>query len=209
MARQGKDYCCCCIPLRFAVGIIAIVALILGAANLWVVLKGTNESTSKTSAYISAGVYAVLGLSGLLSALIKTYSLAKNFSVLWWTITIIVTILSVINLVLIATRDKGDLQTICRANLLNDDKYSSGNYNPDDLNNDVTSCYNAVLIFAGASLAVQVLIMSLCGWVASRYTGEVKHMHDNDNDQVHISFQGQPQPQGQLQPQDQQGYYKA
>ncbi|KAF9359697.1 hypothetical protein BGX26_011645 [Mortierella sp. AD094] len=205
MARQGKDYCCCCIPLRFAVAIIAIIALILGAADLWSVLRSGNNtnSNSRISVYIAAGVYGLLGISGLLSAIIKTYGLAKNFSVLWWSFTIVVSILSVINLVLVATRDKDDLRLTCRDNLLTDDKYSSGNYDPNSLEDDVNSCYNLLLIIAGVSMAVQVLVMSLCGWVASRYTGEVKHMHDNDNVQSQILYQPQPQAQPQ------EGYYKA
>ncbi|KAF9403638.1 hypothetical protein BGX21_001479 [Mortierella sp. AD011] len=197
MARPDKDYCCCCIPLRFAVAIIGLVALVLGALDLWSVLRaGSSANTSsRISVYIAAGVYGVLGISGLLSAIIKTYGLAKNFSVLWWTFTIVVSILSIVSLVLVATQDKDELRAVCRDNLLSD-KYSAGGYDPNSLEDDVNSCYNLTLIISGVSLAVQVLVMSLCGWVASRYTGEVKHMHDKEYIQP-------------LQFQPQEGYYKA
>ncbi|KAI1316874.1 hypothetical protein EDD11_009364 [Mortierella claussenii] len=203
MARQNKDYCCCCIPLRFAVAIISLVALVLGAGNLWSVLKaGQNDSTSRVSAYISAGVYALIGISGLLSAVFKTYSLAKNFSVMWWTVTIVVSILSVINIILVSTREKDDLRAICQQELLKDDnnKYGplGGNVSTNTaLSDDVDSCYKVVVLVAGVSLALQVIIMSLCGWVASRYTGEVKHMHDEQHmytgDHETYQYQGQPQ----------------
>ncbi|KAG0306825.1 hypothetical protein BGZ98_001623 [Dissophora globulifera] len=134
--------------------------------------------TSKITTYVSTAVYGILGLSGLLSAFIKTYGLAKNFSVLWWSFTIVVTILSVINIVIVATKEKDALHTVCQNDLLQTDKYSSGVYDPQELSDDVQSCYNVVLTVAGVSLAIQVLVMSICGWVASRYTSEVKHMHD-------------------------------
>ncbi|KAF9435809.1 hypothetical protein BGZ76_005493 [Entomortierella beljakovae] len=182
MARPNRDYCCCCIPLRGAVVIISLIVLAIGGLNLWSILRvDSTDTTSKIAGYISAGVYGLLGICGILCALIKTYALAKNFSVLWWTVTIITTILAVINVILTATRDKETLQGVCRYTLINDPGLNHNYDDIDVLEKDVQTCYNLYIVIAGISLGIQVLLMSLFGWVASRYTGEVKHMHDNEH----------------------------
>lgn len=137
------------------------------------------DNIPKIAAYIAAGVYCLLGLSGLFAVLFKRYGLAKNFSVLWWTVTIVVTCLSIASVILIATRERDEVEALCRTELLEDaSKYPGGVYDPATLADDVSYCYRGVLIIAGTSLGVQVLIMAICGWVASRYTSEVKHRKD-------------------------------
>ncbi|KAF9302236.1 hypothetical protein BGZ74_005613 [Mortierella antarctica] len=179
-ASSHRDYCCCCIPLRFAVLIISIIALGLGGLSLWSVLHaGMTDQIPKIAAYIAAGVYFLLGLAGLFAVLFKRYGLAKNFSVLWWTVTIVVTCLSIASVVLLATRERDEVEFLCRTELLTDNaKYPGGKYDPATLAEDVSHCYRSVMIIAGASLGAQVLIMAICGWVASRYTSEVKHRKD-------------------------------
>ncbi|KAH7048870.1 hypothetical protein BKA57DRAFT_462525 [Linnemannia elongata] len=186
MAPPHRDYCCCCIPLRFGVFIISLIALALGALNLWSVLRVADaDQTSKIAGYVATGVYGLVGLSGMLSVLCKVYPLAKNFSVLWWTTTIIVTILNVITVVVLATSQKENARDVCRTSIINDNTL----YNPSTLEDDVNTCYRLALIVAGVVLAVEAIVMSLCGWVASRYTSEVKHMHDHEyNTQAQIQM---------------------
>ncbi|KAF8925872.1 hypothetical protein EDD21DRAFT_401715 [Dissophora ornata] len=178
MAPSNRDYCCCCIPLRLAVAIVSILALALGGASLWNIHR-TGVTGSKIPAYVATGIYCLLGVSGLFSVIFKRYALAKNFSVLWWTVTICVTILAVADLVLLGTSEKDDAKTVCQNNLLTEnDKYTGVTYDPQALADDVDNCYKYVMIITGIALAVQVLIMSIGGCVASRYTSEVKHMKD-------------------------------
>ncbi|KAF9427410.1 hypothetical protein BGZ94_004952 [Podila epigama] len=176
-ATSARDYCCCCIPLRFAVLIISFIALALGGASLWSVLyAGYSDYIPKIAAYVATGVYGILGLSGLFAVLFKRYGLAKNFSVLWWTVTVVVTALSILSVVLLATRERDEVEILCRVELLNDsEKYPGGAYQGDVLADDIRYCYRTVLLIAGVSLGVQVFVMAICGWVASRYTSEVKH----------------------------------
>ncbi|KAF9103174.1 hypothetical protein BGX29_003693 [Mortierella sp. GBA35] len=179
-----RDYCCCCIPLRFGVFIISLIALGLGGFNFWSVMRQANvDQTSRIAAYVATGVYAIVGLSGMMSVLFKVYPLAKNFSVLWWTTTIVVTILSIISIALLGTSEKDNFRDACRLAIVDDKSV----YNPMTLEDDINVCYKGGLIIAGIALAVQSVVMSLCGWVASRYTSEVKHMHDHDyNTQARI-----------------------
>ncbi|KAF9586502.1 hypothetical protein BGW38_003627 [Lunasporangiospora selenospora] len=180
MASKNRDYCCCCIPLRFAVTIISLIALGLGAVSVWSVIRyNITDAIPKIASYVIAGVYGLLGVSGLVSVVFKHYALAKNFSVLWWTVTIIVTILSIVNLVLIATREKEEVRGRCQTELIAsfNDKYTLGSttYDAATLADDVDTCYRWVLIVLGIATGVEVLVMSFCGWVASRYTAEVKN----------------------------------
>ncbi|KAG0321282.1 hypothetical protein BGZ99_004023 [Dissophora globulifera] len=176
--KHNRSYCCCCIPFRLAVALFSILALALGGASLWAVLRaGLTDSKSKIAAYIATGVYGVLGISGLVAVCFKRYALAKNFSVLWWIVTILTTILSVVSIILFATNEKDEVKAICKTDFLNDaTKNLGGFYSPAALDADVDSCYKHVMIAAGVSTAVQVLVMMVGGWVASRYTSEAKHM---------------------------------
>ncbi|KAK3811450.1 MAG: hypothetical protein J3R72DRAFT_463397 [Linnemannia gamsii] len=178
MGAQHRDYCCCCIPLRLGVFLISLVALALGGFSLWATLRQADlDQSSKISGYVTTGIYGLLGVSGLLSVLCKVYPLAKNFSVLWWTVTVLSTILNIVSIILVATSQKENARSICRDQIRAD----IIPYSPLTLEDDVDSCYRYGLIVIGVALAVQCIIMSLCGWVASRYVGEVKHMHDHEN----------------------------
>ncbi|KAG0200706.1 hypothetical protein BGX28_006301 [Mortierella sp. GBA30] len=195
MSATNRNYCCCCIPFRFAVAIFSILALALGGASLWNILRvGVTDSAAKIAAYVATAVYLILGLSGLFSVVFKKYALAKNFSVLWWTVTILTTILACVGVVLLATREKDEAKGICRASLLRDNTYPDTPAGSTALEDDVDSCFKYVMIFAGAGTAVQVLVMLVGGWVASRYTSEVKHRKDG---LIYGPVQGQV---GQTQP---------
>ncbi|KAF9914937.1 hypothetical protein BX616_007277 [Lobosporangium transversale] len=176
MTKANRSYCCCCVPFRFAVAIFSTIALALGGASLWSVLRvGTTDSTTRIAAYIATGVYGLLGVAGLISVFFKKYALAKNFSVLWWTVTFLVTVLSVINIIFLATREKEAVMGLCRTQLLKDDDRYFGPYDPNSLFEDVDGCYRWVMIITGICTAVQVVLMAIGGWVASKYTSEVKH----------------------------------
>ncbi|KAF9133554.1 hypothetical protein BGW39_009525 [Mortierella sp. 14UC] len=186
MAAQHRDYCCCCIPLRLGVFLISLIALVFGGFSLWTTLRQADaDQTSKISGYITTGIYGLLGVSGLLSVMCKVYALAKNFSVLWWTVTILSTILNIASIIIVATSQKENARESCRAGIRND----ASKYNPLTLEDDVDACFRLGLIIIGVALAVQCIVMSLCGWVASRYVGEVKHMHDHEyNTQAQIQM---------------------
>ncbi|KAF9112309.1 hypothetical protein BGX27_003628 [Mortierella sp. AM989] len=177
MLAQNRNYCCFCIPFRFAVAILSLLALALGGGSLWLILKaGITETSYKIAAYIATGVYGLLGISGLCAVIFKRYALAKNFSILWWTVTVVVSVLSILNIVLLATRGKDEIRGICQANLLAyDDKYHGDTAS---LAADVDGCYKYWLIGAGVGVFVQVIVMSIGGWVASKYTSEVKHQKE-------------------------------
>ena len=116
----------------------------------------------------------------MLSVFFKTYGVAKNFSSLWWFVTIVVSIMAIIKIIFVGVSSKDEVRSACQQSLLTTDKYSSGNYNPATLSKDVDSCYRAAILTAGLALAIQVLVMSLCGWVASRYAREVQEQHEQD-----------------------------
>ena len=143
-----------------------------------------SDQSSKIAAYISTVVYGILGVSGILCVTFKKYGLAKNFSTLWWVVTIAVTLLAICDLIFVGVSSKDYIRSVCQQELLLTDKYSSGNVDAGQLSDDVDSCYRTVVMTGGIVLAVQLLVMSLCGWVASRYTSEVKHQHDVDQQQV-------------------------
>lgn len=142
-------------------------------------------------------MYGLLGISGLVSVFFKRYALAKNFSVLWWTVTVLTTILAIIGTVFLATREQAEVKTICQSDLLDDDhtgKYTTANGGL-QLADDVNSCYKWTMIIAGVAIAIQFLIMSIGGFVASRYTREVKYEKEG------LSYtygQGYLQPQAQV-----------
>ncbi|KAG0272423.1 hypothetical protein BGZ95_011824 [Linnemannia exigua] len=158
--------------------LISLIALVLGGFSLWATLRQADaDQTSKISGYVTTGIYGLLGASGLFSVMCKVYPLAKNFSVLWWTVTVLSTLLNIASIVIAATSQKENVRAVCRVEIRAD----PAKYNPLTLEDDVDSCYKTGLIIIGVALAVQCIIMSLCGWVASRYVGEVKHMHDHEN----------------------------
>ncbi|KAF9346837.1 hypothetical protein BGX26_001660 [Mortierella sp. AD094] len=198
MHSPHRSHCCFCIPFRFAVAILSLLSLAIGGLGLWFVLKtGFTDSSYRIPAYVATGIYCLIGVSGLCAVIFKKYALAKNFSVLWWTVTVVVSILSIINIILLATRGKEETMDNCKANLLlYDDKYIAGKYDPADLAADVDTCANFLLIAAGAGFAIQFIVMSIGGWVASMYTSEVKHQKEG---LVYTYGQGygpvHPQPQ--------------
>lgn len=138
----------------------------------------------------------------MFAVFIKKYALAKNFSVLWWIATVLITILSVIGIVLLATREQDDVKALCQIALLEDDpKYSGGiPYSATGLAEDVGSCYRTVMIVVGVCTSVQLFLMIVGGSVASSYTSEVKH---RKNGLTYTYGQGyaflQPQPQPPMQ----------
>lgn len=151
-----------------------------------------SDQSSKIAAYISTVVYGILGLSGLLCVLYKKYGLAKNFSNLWWAVTIAVTLLAICKLIFVGVSSKDYIRSVCQQELLLTDKYngSFGDVDAGQLNDDVDSCYRTVMMMGGIALAVQLLVMSLCGWVASRYTSEVRYQHDVEQQQQQQQQQG-------------------
>ncbi|KAF9284279.1 hypothetical protein BGZ88_010051 [Linnemannia elongata] len=203
MAPAHRNYCCCCIPYRVAVFIVSLFALVFGGGTIWsFVRSGMTDSTTKWATYILAGVYILLGVSGMFAVFIKKYAVAKNFSVLWWIATVLITILSVIGIVLLATREQDDVKALCQIALLEDDpKYSGGiPYSATGLAEDVGSCYRTVMIVVGVCTSVQLFLMIVGGSVASSYTSEVKH---RKNGLTYTYGQGyaflQPQPQPPMQ----------
>ncbi|KAF9343378.1 hypothetical protein BGX34_006839 [Mortierella sp. NVP85] len=138
-----------------------------------------TDKIPKIAAYVTAAVFLLLGVSGLAAVFIKKYALAKNFSVLWWTVTLVTTALSVTNLILLATREKDDVKTVCESNLLQEyyrlygDTFATGT-----LAGDVDKCYKWVMIIVGVVTGIQLFVMIIGGAVASRYTREVRQRFD-------------------------------
>jgi len=157
---------------------------------------------------VLSGIYILLGVSGLFAVLIKRYPVAKNFSVLWWTATVLITILSVLSIVLLATREQDEIQGLCRAELLEDDpKYQAGNsYTPESLSEEVAHCYRTAMIIIGVVTTVQLFLMIVGGSVASSYTSEAKHRKHGltyTYGQGYAFLQPQPQPPSAMQAQPQ------
>ncbi|KAF9395970.1 hypothetical protein BGX21_009720, partial [Mortierella sp. AD011] len=125
-------------------------------------------SSYRIASFVVSGIYCLLGVSGLFAVIFKKYALAKNFSVLWWTVTIVTTILSIVNIVLLATRGKEEIMSKCETN------YATENYGPES----VEQCAKYWVIVTGVYVAIQFVVMSIGGWVASRYTSEVKHQNE-------------------------------
>ncbi|KAG0261794.1 hypothetical protein BGZ95_004165 [Linnemannia exigua] len=212
MSPTHRNYCCCCIPYRIAVLIVSLFALAFGGLNLWNVQRsGITDSITRYSIYVLAGVYLLLGVSGLFAVLIKKYAVAKNFSVLWWIATILITILSVAGIVLLATREQEEAKGLCMAAILEDNPKYQGNtpYTTAELADDVASCYRTGMIVIGVVTSVQLFLMIVGGSVASSYTSEVKH---RKNGLTYTYGQGyaflQPQPQPPMQQAPPQQYQK-
>ncbi|KAG9322662.1 hypothetical protein KVV02_007929 [Mortierella alpina] len=173
----SRDRFCCCIPLRFAVFVISVVAIGIGAMRLGVTLREKDaERSQKITAFISFAVYAILGISGLLSVFFKTYSFAKNFSTLWWSCTLVTALMSIASLVLLLTTNKKYYKAICQIKLDNDPDVNK-------INRDSTSssfqmsvdlCYKTIVISYGITTAIELLVMVFCGWIASRSTRQTK-----------------------------------
>ncbi|KAF9283503.1 hypothetical protein BGZ68_005323 [Mortierella alpina] len=169
----SRDRFCCCIPLRFAVFVISVISIAVGAMHLGVALRNKDaENSQKATAYISFAVHAILGISGLLSVFFKTYALAKNFSTLWWSCTLVTVVLSVASIVLLLTKNKEHYKNMCQTELVNTDYKLL--LNPSSLSKDVDSCYKAVVISYGIATALEILVMVFCGWIASRSTRQTK-----------------------------------
>lgn len=120
-------------------------------------------------------MHAILGISGLLSVFFKTYSLAKNFSTLWWSCTLVTALLSIVSIALLLTKDKQHYRDICLVELV---KTESGVnkfvQNTTSLDKDVDACYKAVVISFGIATALEISVMAFCGWIASRSTRQTK-----------------------------------
>ncbi|KAF9934983.1 hypothetical protein FBU30_009406 [Linnemannia zychae] len=198
MSPTHRNYCCCCIPYRVAVLIVSIFALAFGGMTIWsFVRSGITDSTTKWSSYVLAGIYILLGVSGLFAVLIKKYAVAKNFSVLWWTATVLITILSVIGIVFLATREQDEVKGLCQAALLEDNAKYQGPYSTAELAEDVATCYRTVMIIVGVVTSVQLFLMIVGGSVASSYTSEAKHRKNGltyTYGQGYAFLQPQPQP---------------
>ncbi|KAF9967407.1 hypothetical protein BGZ70_009654 [Mortierella alpina] len=172
----SRDRFCCCIPLRFAVFIISIVSIGIGAMHLGVALRNKDaEGSQKSTAYISFAVHAILGISGLLSVFFKTYSLAKNFSTLWWSCTLVTVLLSVASLVLLLTKNKAHYKDVCAVELST--AVSNTNrlvQNTPPSTKDVDNCYKLIVVSYGIVTALEISVMVFCGWIASRSTRQTK-----------------------------------
>ncbi|KAF9409164.1 hypothetical protein BGZ76_005727 [Entomortierella beljakovae] len=191
-----RSYCCFCIPYRLAVAIFSVLTLALGGSSIWFVLDtGITDTPYRINAFIFTGVCGLLGISGICAVTFKKYALAKNFSVLWWTVTFISTVLGIANIILLATRQKDEAKAVCQ---LTYSKVDHGDY---ALPEFVDACYKYLLIGSGVGLFIVVLIMSAGGWVASRYTREVKHQKEGMSYTYRQGYGPlHPQPQPHLQP---------
>ncbi|CAO3564766.1 unnamed protein product [Mortierella alpina] len=172
----SRDRFCCCIPLRFAVFIISIISIGIGAMHLGVALRNKDAGGSqKSTAYISFAVHAILGISGLLSVFFRTYSLAKNFSTLWWSCTLVTVLLSIASIILLLTKNKEPYKDMCAAQLSNEISHTNKlvqKTTPSD--KDVDNCYRLIVISYGISTALEISVMVFCGWIASRSTRQTK-----------------------------------
>ena len=131
----------------------------------------STEGSQKAIAYLSFAVHTILCISGLMSVFFKTYSLAKNFSTLWLSFTIVTSLLSIANLLLLLTKNKEHVKDVCLTELLTTtsgaDKFLK---NPAYFDKDVDSCYRAIVIGYGIATAIEISVMVFCGWIASRST---------------------------------------
>ncbi|KAF8925873.1 hypothetical protein BGZ58_000395 [Dissophora ornata] len=160
---------CCGLWPRLAVAVISLLALVLGGGNLWNTLRiGITGSTPKITAYTAMGMYCLPGISGLFTVIFnRKKEIPDGFMVLWWTVTICITILAVTHIVLLGTIDKDNAKAICRNSLLTENDRGV-HYGSQALADDVDNCYKSIMIDTGIALAVQVLIMSICGYVANK-----------------------------------------
>ncbi|KAF9094691.1 hypothetical protein BGX29_009394 [Mortierella sp. GBA35] len=158
MSSTHRNYCCCCIPYRIAVLIVSLLSLAFGGVTLWGLLRsGITDLTTRYATYVLSGIYLLLGVSGLFAVAIKRYAVAKNFSVLWWIATVLITILSVLGIVLLATREQLEVRGICQIALL--EARGGTSYTPEALQEDVASCYRNSMIIVGVVTSVQLFLM--------------------------------------------------
>ncbi|KAF9098586.1 hypothetical protein BGX23_005889 [Mortierella sp. AD031] len=173
-----RSYCCGYIPYRIGVLIISLIAAAFGGYTLAIMANDTKStSSSKVGGYIGGSIYLLLAFFGILSVAFKIYPLVKNFSVLWWGATVLTTILNTLTIILLATSAKDFARDAC----YNAQVEAFDYYDAKVLELDVDACYKNWMVVVGVSMGVEALIMCLCGFVASRYTSEVKHMYDHEN----------------------------
>ncbi|KAI1316873.1 hypothetical protein EDD11_009363 [Mortierella claussenii] len=169
MAAPDRDLCCCCIHLRLAVAVISLIYLAIIAATTYqkYVANDIGDHTAKIVIFVSAGLQVLIALLGLLSAITKSVSITKIFSILWWCLTAVVLALSIGNVVLVAKDDRTAIEDACRQDL----KPSNGNNVTDS---EAYNCYRTVVVISAVVLGIQFVLMCLFGWVIQRFLREVK-----------------------------------
>ncbi|KAF9160152.1 hypothetical protein DFQ27_005975 [Actinomortierella ambigua] len=167
MGHEHRRYCCFCVPLRFAVFIISIALLGIAAATSYQKYKANEASddTVKIVIYVTAGVQAFVALVGLLAVITKSKPVTTFFSVLWWILTLAVAGLSIVNIVLLTTRDRGLGHDICRTALSENTPVPS--------EDDVETCYKWSVIISAIVIVVQFIVNAVCGWIILNYRREV------------------------------------
>lgn len=110
-------------------------------------------------------LYGVLGICGLLAAIRKSHVLAKTFSWMWWGVTVVSALVSVVSLFVVFSAKEEEPRLKCQ------DEFSSFS--------DIDVCYSdgemrkmAAAFLVGAN----VVLMCFCGLVATWYGNEVRQL---------------------------------
>ncbi|KAF9971696.1 hypothetical protein BGZ73_005269 [Actinomortierella ambigua] len=168
MGHEHRRYCCFCIPLRVAVFIISIGLLGIAAATTYQKYKAneTSDNAAKIIIYASAGVQGFVALIGLLAVVTKSKPVTTFFSAIWWLLTVAVTGLSVVSIVFLTNRDRELVHDRCREAL-------ADQFLPVPSEEDVEKCYKWAVIVSAVIIAVQFIVMTVCGWIIHNYRREV------------------------------------
>ncbi|KAK3819606.1 MAG: hypothetical protein J3Q66DRAFT_386704 [Benniella sp.] len=85
-----KTLCCCCIPLRNGLFFISTLMLVAAGSDICrlVAFRSRTVDYSYVMRALSAAIFGILGILGLITAAMRSYKLARNFSILWWAFTI-------------------------------------------------------------------------------------------------------------------------
>ncbi|KAG0005768.1 hypothetical protein BGZ80_005397, partial [Entomortierella chlamydospora] len=125
------------------------------------------DGAAKAIIYISCGLQVLIAFLGLLSSITKSVRITKVFSFSWWSLTLIVLGLSIVNIIFVAGSDKTAIENECRDTIVP----SEGEAVTDS---EVTSCYRTTVIVSAVVLGVQFIVMCLIGWVIKRFLREVE-----------------------------------
>jgi hypothetical protein len=124
-------------------------------------------TTSIISTVVSIVSYMVLGVFGLTTAYKRTYKLTRRFSIVWWTFTVISSLMMLVEIIILTTTDKEQIKDMCRELVVDEMKrWGHTEHYDQEL---VDSCYSSATMFALITLTLHVILMSYFGTAIRQY----------------------------------------
>ena len=102
----------------------------------------------------------------------KAYRMARWLSVAWWVGLVVTSVLAITRLLLVKGDEMDELFDICKDELGKDEKYHL--VESTELDTDSDECADSLHSLLTVALVIQMVVMSLCVWLAHWYTRRLK-----------------------------------